>query len=330
MVSRLLRMSLLLLGAAILMAASTTASFAAVCGTTIWNLYAGQTQDVGSLTVSNDETNIYVTYTLDAPDTYFGTLHLWVGNDLLNLPKTPNGTPIPGQFPYQYTPPNTTTTSYTFIIPLNDLAIQDITRACPLTLNVVAHAEVKGAVNETAFGGDQPVNVLSPGRWWYYALYNLCCTVPPPPVLGCETAFAKGGYVFVTEARSNPQSLPSLRLAKNRCGWAIRLNAPGSYAYDIWAGAGLNNLANGTKVGRLLLDWDGSVVHVTYVLSTGNATKELHIYASASPPTTVAPGQYGFTRYFDPATSSFEADLSLVDDFNGVWLVVHSVVCSAS
>ena len=76
----------------------------AACGTTTWDLTAGQHIDVGTVTVSNDATNLYVTYTLDDPDypdATFGTLHLWVGTDLATMPATPQGSPIPGQFPYK-------------------------------------------------------------------------------------------------------------------------------------------------------------------------------------------------------------------------------------
>ena len=89
----------------------------ATCATGIsYLLTAGQHTVVGNLTVSNDQTNLYVTYTLTAQCT-FGTLHLWVGTDLANVPSTGNGTPIPGQFPYQFNASGLTT--YTFTIPFS-------------------------------------------------------------------------------------------------------------------------------------------------------------------------------------------------------------------
>ena len=66
------------------------------CGEQTWTLSAGQTIDAGTLTVSNDETNLYVAYTTTG---VFGTLHLWVGLDMTLLPKNSQGTPVPGQFP---------------------------------------------------------------------------------------------------------------------------------------------------------------------------------------------------------------------------------------
>jgi hypothetical protein len=308
----------------------------AVCEPRVFPLTAGQTINVGNVTVTNDATNLYVTYNLNAPAT-FGTIHLWVGTDLNNLPKSGGGAPIPGQFRYHATP---TGLSYTFTIPLQDGVFIDVAQACspvPAKVYIVAHAEVdtngsQAGGGETAWGGDTP----GPGRrWWFYGAYTMCCTTtePPPELTGCETAFAKGGYVFVTDQRANPESLLSLNLIKQRWGWAINLTVPGVTTYDIWAGAGLNRLANGTKVGTLTVDWDGSSVTVTYQMSAGYMMTESHLYAGDTKPTTTAPGQYGNLKYSsDPAGDTTHvytvplADTNLID---GVWLIAHAVVCNA-
>jgi hypothetical protein len=311
-----------------LVGGAVSASIETACGTTTWNLTAGQTIDVGSVTVSNDVTNLYVTYTLDYPGATFGTLHLWAGTDLLNLPKTSNGTPIPGQFPYSHDASAVTT--YTFVVPLASLAIQDITQACPLNLYVVTHAEVdtngsEDGGGETAFGGDQPG---SGPRWWFYGIYSLCCDSEVPPQVGtCQTAFAKGGYVFTTDNKSNPEHLPSLNLIKNRWGWAINLTSPGTTTYNIWKGAGLNKTSNGTLVGTLTVNWTGSEVTVTYNVPD-DVIKELHIYASDFKPTTTAPGQYGDTQYFDPKVHTYTETFSVTDtNSDGIWLIAHAVTC---
>jgi len=307
---------------------AVSADINTACGTTTWNLMAGQTIDVGSVTVKNDTDNLYVTYTLDYPNATFGTLHLWVGNDLANLPKNSQGTPVPGQFPYK--PDATGQTSYTVVIPLTDLSIADVTKACPLALYVVAHAEVVNVNgnNETAFGGDL-TGSSDKGRWWYYGKYNVCCNVtPPPPVIGsCQTAFAKGGYVFTTDPKSNPEKLPSLNLIKNRWGWAINLKAFGETTYPIYAGAGLNNTANGIRVGTLTVNWDGEFADIEYTLDN-HVMKELHIYASDFKPTTVAPGQYGMTQYFNPPVDNYDNTFNVRDsNGDGIWLIVHSLSC---
>lgn len=315
--------------AAFMMAGSAIASIDTACGTTTWKLTAGQTIDVGTVAVSNDQTNLYVTYAITRPGTTFGTLHLWVGNDLANVPETKNGSnagiPIPGQFPYQTDA--TGKPSYTFAIPFSDLKIQDVAKACPLALYVVAHAEViVDGQKETAFGGD----IAGVGsRWWFYGKYNVCCDVPPPPVISqCQTAFAKGNYVFTTDTKSNPEKLPSLKLTKNRWGWAINQTSQGTTAYSIYAGAGLNNIANGTKVGALTVNWNGSTATVTYKLDDPAVMKELHVYAGDTQPTTVAPGQYGYTQYFDPATNTHTATFNVTDtNSDGIWVIGHAVTC---
>lgn len=308
------------------------------CGTTSWNLTAGQTLDVGTVTVSNDAENIYVTFTLDDPDypnACFGTLHLWVGNNLDNVPSNPQGTPVPGHFCSAdggACMDVTGMTTYTFSIPFSDLNIVDVNQACGLTLYVVSHAEVDldctdgDTGHETAFGGPNPG---AGNRWWFYGTYTVCCDFGNPPVPFCQTAFAKGGYVWTTDKKSNPEKLPSLNLTKNRWGWAIKLTAAGASSYDIYAGAGLNNTSKGTLVGTLSVNWDGSSATVIYDLTGGHCLEEVHIYAGDSAPTTIAPGQYGYIASFDPNASSHTATLPLSDASNdGVWLIAHGVVCN--
>jgi hypothetical protein len=314
---------LLFLGAGLAQAQTTP------CGTTTWDLTAGQTTNVGTVTVSNDLDNLYVTYTLTYPGATLGTLHLWVGNDLLTLPKAGNGAPIPGQFPYQQDA--TGATAYTFTVPFTDLLIQDANGACGLPLYVVTHAEVDmdgipGGEHETAFGG--PTAGSGP-RWWFYGVYTVCCDFGPPPVETCATAYGKGGYVFTTDRKSNPESLPSLALTRNRWGWAIKLAGIGTTTYDLWAGAGLNNTGNGVKVGTVTVVWDGSTATVTYTITaSGYHLKETHVYAGDDAPATIAPGQYGNTGYLFGYESTATYTVPLVDaNGGGVWVVAHAVVC---
>jgi len=137
---------------------SANLALAEECGDTAYILWAGQYNDVGTVTVSNDLDNLYVTYTLDyqnpdcpegAVDAVFGTLHLWVGENnptgvLSTMPAVSNGpnagTPIPGQFPYHGDANGLQ--SYTFTIPFVELGITDANDACDKLLYFVAHAEV--------------------------------------------------------------------------------------------------------------------------------------------------------------------------------------------
>lgn len=151
---------------------------------TVWDLTAGQTNVVGTVTVTNDPSNVYVTYKLTNPTAKFGTLHLWVGSNLTDLPVNQNSIPVPGNFPNKINTNNAT--EYTFIIPF--------TIECNASVYVVAHAEVNYFDSEgkpilvlnkegelvqdgdTAFGGD----ITGTGnRWWFYGQHTLTC--PPPP-----------------------------------------------------------------------------------------------------------------------------------------------------
>jgi hypothetical protein len=291
-----------------------------VCGSETYTLWAGQTINAGTLTVSNDQTNLYVTYTTSG---VFSTLHLWVGTDMALLPKNSQGTPIPGQFPYVYDASGLTT--YTYTIPLSGISFFN---TCGDKVYVVAHAEVSiNGGNETAFGGN--IEGTGTNRWYFYAGYStVCCETPPPPPSNEKlgTAFAKGGYVFTTDRKSNPENLPSLRLTNNRWGWAINVSSAGTTTYPLWVGAGLNYTSKGRLVGSVTVDYTGTQVTVTYNLSSGFSIEEGHVYAGDFKPTTLAPGQYGNTFYFNPFATTYSSTIDVSDsNGDGVWLIVHAV-----
>lgn len=279
------------------------------CEATTWQLTAGQTTDVGTVTVSNTATELTVTYTLTYSGATFGTLHLWVGDDLADVPKNGQGVPVPGQFPYQHDASGQT--SYTFTVPLSELGI---TTCEPQTLYVVTHAEVNmdgSGTSETAFGGP---NAGDGPRWWFYGAYTLCCATEEPEFRS-ETAYAVGTTTFI-----------ALNLTKGQWGWAIELQSPGTTTYDILAGAGNN--VGGTHVGTLTVDWDGSQASVTWALTGGTLMSLAHLYAGDTPPTKTAPGLYGNTYSFDPWVSEATRTVALVDsaDADGAWLVAHAEV----
>jgi hypothetical protein len=151
------------------------------CVSTVWQLTAGQTIPVGAVVVRNDRDNIYVTYNLSDeknPNSCFGTLHLWGGTDLADVPSNPQGVPVPGQFPYSFDATGLRT--HTFTIPIADR----LEPACnaALSLFIVSHAEVDLDCNpetdntETAFGGNQ-----AGGGWGsLVVLWKLYALLPTP------------------------------------------------------------------------------------------------------------------------------------------------------
>ncbi|TFG59522.1 MAG: hypothetical protein E4H29_04120, partial [Deltaproteobacteria bacterium] len=166
----------------------------APCGTTILDLTAGQTIPVGSVTVSNDANNIYVTYAIDTVNqtsATFGTLHLWIGDDLTKVDNGGITRPAPGKLSFisdgtvrgGYSFPSSAgSTSYTFTIPFSAINVTGVPSSTTClnlpALYVVAHAEVKNVFSsnsykdQTAFGGPTPV---AGSAWWFYGQYTICC-----------------------------------------------------------------------------------------------------------------------------------------------------------
>jgi hypothetical protein len=318
----------------------TTTVTTTKCDLATWPLMAGPVTQVGQVAVSNDMNFIYVTYTLSGatPQPVFGNLHMWVGSDALDVPATVSGTPIPNQFCAALGGrcfDATGRTTYQFVIPFADIHMGDAKTSCGLRLYVVTHAEVDmdgiaGGGYLTAFGG----NITGPGpEWWVWGKPLICCDFGTPPTPCLKTAFAKGGWVWTTDRKSNPEGLPSLELIKNRWGWAINLTAPtvpGSPAtYDIYAGAGLNDINKGIKVGTLEVTWSGTQASVKYTMTAGYKLQEIHIYAGDTSPITTAPGQYGYIDSFDPTgVDSIGPIQFTLSDSNGdgIWLIAHAVV----
>ncbi len=129
---------------------------------------AGQHIKIGKIIVSNDETNLYVTYDLVETNWWLEETHLYVGG-YNNIPFTGDGNPKIGHFPYHEEHFNTQ--SHTFTIPLG--SIDADADGC---FEIIAHAAVVQKENdeiissETAFGfGEEEF----PGnRWGWY--FNYC------------------------------------------------------------------------------------------------------------------------------------------------------------
>jgi hypothetical protein len=139
------------------------------CVPTETALIAGQTINAGTVSVTNDGSYIYVTYTTTGGWVLSQT-HLYVGDCAL-IPVNNPGNPIPGQFPFVSTHNNVTT--YTYQVPLS--RIPEGTCGC-----IAAHAVVKqyNASNqqigqETAWGNGVRIN-LSGGNWGMKFDYCSC------------------------------------------------------------------------------------------------------------------------------------------------------------
>lgn len=299
------------------------------CPASTYPIYVGRNSIVaGTMYVSNTDNHLIVQFQL-SPEynscSKFGTIHLWAGWQLEVINGGGQSRPSPGQLPWHSDNSlywNAGTLTWT--IPKSELKGVPPTDICGKTLHVVAHAELCG---ETAFGGDIPGKEGGGNNaWWWRVEYSWCCEEPPPPPKEvCETAFAYGTHTLASNAPGDPPIYKSLDLTRNRWGWAIKFtntNVGASATYAIYAGAGLNRTADKTPVGTLTIIRTLSGTKVTYTATQTNVSfHELHLYAGATPPTTIAPGRYGNTVYLDDSTYTFTIEGS------PIWFIAHAVAC---
>jgi hypothetical protein len=267
---------------------------------------------VATMTVSNTTTTLNLSFA-PAAGCALTNVYVWIGNDPTHAPTNAYNNVDINQFPYKIVVP-APGASYELAIPLDSISLP--ADPCTGPLYIFTKVFTDCGYGWPA-GGGRHLN-------FPYVPYQLCgldCTV----LEGCETAFAKGGYVFASDGKANPEGLSSLRLTRNRWGWAIRRTTTGTTVHNVYAGAGLNDISRGTLVGTVSIAWDGTTATVTYALASGVVMTEAHLYAGSTAPTTIAPGQYGNTASFlTPVTShTFTVPVS----GSAAWFVVHAVVC---
>jgi len=132
-------------------------------------LIAGRKTAVGSVTVSNDDQNLYVEFSTEN-DWSIAETHLQVGESLDDFPLAGRqGNPVPGKFDYKdrHDP---LTTSYEYTIPLGDWEPGDV-------LMIAAHASVERWVDgepvqqEGAWGAGE--RFTTRGNWAMYSTYTV-------------------------------------------------------------------------------------------------------------------------------------------------------------
>jgi len=158
------RFALAFLAFALLAAGTVPAQ--AQCGAALTTvLYAGQTLDAGTVTVSNDAANIYVRYQTNDP-WVMSDAHLALATSLDGIPQTHSGNPKPGHFAYSaiFDPE---VTDYTFVIPRGSFLPGQV-------LYIAAHAIVQAPKNA---GGTQTGWGFGPGfpgaNWATYISYSV-------------------------------------------------------------------------------------------------------------------------------------------------------------
>ncbi len=142
----------------------------------------------------------------------------------------------------------------------------------------------------------------------------------PPPPPEAETAFAYGGDYATC----------FLSMGFRSWGWTNGPLGPGSYKFEIWAGAAQCDLSKGTLVGNLTIDYDGSTATVTYTMDAGWKMTNTQLYVGSDPlpidkkgDYTVAPGQYPYQHTGIDATSDTYTEVGLSGD---IYVVAHADV----
>jgi len=296
-----------------------------------FTLFVGQTIDAGTVCATVNGDDLDVTYTTTG-GWELTEIHLWVGNNIADLPQTRKGNPIPGQFPFA-SGDITGTTSYTVSIPLSELGF-----SCPdyQEYLVAAHAAVRKALDDgtvqTETGWSDGTGITDKGNWATISTITLSCECggTEPPSGQCETAFAyapaPGGTCFlgIDEDGDGEGDF-------NRWGWTIGPLAQGYYTFDLYAGAGQCVLAKGTLVGSVDVGYFAGEATVTYTTTDPYWMDEAQIYVGNEilPRNngyyTVAPGQYPHVSEDLNGAIFYESTFTGLS--GSVYVVAHSTVC---
>lgn len=137
------------------------------CVPTEVSLIAGQTINAGTVTVTNDDSYIYVTYT--AENGYLLTkTHVYAGDCEL-VPVNSQGNPVPGLFPYQTAHNNLT--NYTYAIPVSAIGNCGCIAAHAALVKLNASGQV--IEQQTGWGNGIRINPNS-GNWGMKFSYCIC------------------------------------------------------------------------------------------------------------------------------------------------------------
>ncbi len=251
----------------------------------VYELIAGQYLDAGRVIISTDGENFTITIEAYA---LIDDVHVYVYGEGDPLPTR---RPVPGQAPYMLEDVQDTTA--TLVIPVGEGTAY--TFAIHVAFAEVLEGEIDptGLAGETAYAGDEDAEFTGRGAWFYLVAFHI---VPcdgnggEAPVIyiaahaelsNDETAWALGEYTFIDEGIST------------RWGWFLSVATYGTHTFDIYYGAGQNNLDSGTLIGTLVVEYTEDTVTVTFNL-TEPMLEEVHVFVGYNFPTTASPGQFPY------------------------------------
>lgn len=269
-------------------------------------IIAGQHYQVGEITLSTDGVSIFL-HIQAYEGSLFDEVHIYLYDNLEDIPT--DGRPAPGQAPHKFEL-EVETDSLIVELPWDVIYMDDIYPVVHLAFTQTAGFDIRDGSEftdgpgETAYGGDNPNE--GPG-WWFYMDHiftgEWICGEPPvdpPTECDCETVYAYFG-------------VHSIEFDSQAWGWYAPFMAG---TFELYAGAGQNDLSKGTFVGYITVDLLGNIsfdleegftIHIE-VDEDGEAP-ETHFYIGGEVPERI-PGQW-----------------QSIDMDNPVYMTFHMVVC---
>lgn len=309
-------------------------------------LYAGQTIEAGTVCIEMVDTSgdgyndaMRVTYET-AAGWQLTEAHLWIGDEISQMPQTRQGNPKIGNFPYN-SGDITGATTYHFDDPICCLGFDCVMET--KKFYIAAHASLRAVdangnpTGQTETGWMDGDRFVIKGMWGTYFTTTVTCKTPQQTSPICETAFAydPDNSTCFLDIDENGDDKGDF----NRWGWTnkVQLGGASTSFIPIYAGAGQCDITKGTLVGQLKICVNGQTVQAGYLMTEGSpyTMNEIQTYIGKeilprdkNNEFTVAPGQYSFINdELKAVTTASTRIFEFAAEVTEVYVVAHAVVC---
>lgn len=151
---------------------------------------------------------------------------------------------------------------------------------------------------------------------------------------GVDGAYTDGPAAMVVE-NNTVEGNPSMNW-----GWTNQITGPGIYVFTLYRGAGQNNLDNGTPVGTLTVNFNGTQAAITYEVAEPYTLSEAHLWVGETMLPLVESTRKGVTTYkptsapgqlanlgFNPEISADGLTATITVEIDApFWVAAHGVV----
>jgi len=299
------------------------------CGNTMTFTLGNAMYDYGYVTVGNDESNLILNFELNDVTDYIQDVRIFVINEGLtpplghysggyvadvwnaNLAGGGTGHFWSFNFPFITTVPNTT--AWQEVITFQELEDEGITLDECISIVAIAYLYDQ-SMNYSQFASAKPS--LKTDAWFV----DFC--IEPCEEPSCETAYAYGG--------DQDDCFLNLNTQGNNWGWSNGGIPEGTYAWDIYAGAGQCDLSKGTLVGTLdiVYSYSTGVATIFYNIDAAYTLEETHLHIGETEATRLPLNK---KNKFITAPGKFEysgGNSFVIEDLTGpIWVTAHAVVC---